>query len=200
MKRVVVLLFLLTIVAVLTACGDNEDDDNGNTQNNADQEDKAVEQDDDSEDSEEIQVDLQNGDKESVGIATLEEESDGVEVTIEGENLPKGTHAFHVHEKGVCEAPDFKSAGGHFNPGDTDHGFDTPNGPHAGDMPNIAVGEDGTVEQTFLLKNVTLDKNDDLSLLGENGTALVIHEGADDGKSQPSGDAGSRLACGSISK
>ncbi|GAA0440073.1 hypothetical protein GCM10008983_16290 [Lentibacillus halophilus] len=200
MKRLVLLLFLLTVVATLAACGGNEDNDNTNAQNNEDQDDEVTEQNDDSDDSQEVQVDLQNGDKESVGTATLEEESDGVEVTIEGKNLPKGTHAFHVHEKGVCEAPDFKSAGGHFNPEDTDHGFDTSNGPHVGDMPNIAVGEDGTVEQSFLLKNATLNKNDDHSLMGKNGTSLVIHEGADDGESQPSGDAGSRLACGSISK
>src|SRR5699024_6589943 len=117
------------------------------------------------ENDEEVEVDLQNDEEESVGTATLTEESDGVNVLLKGENLPKGTHAFHIHEEGQCEAPDFDSAGGHFNPEDTEHGFDTEDGPHAGDMPNIAVGEDGNVEQSFLVENVTLDEDEDNSLL-----------------------------------
>src|SRR5699024_2326890 len=69
-----------------------------------------------------LDVDLENDDGESVGTVTLEEESEGVEVTLEGENLPKGMHAFHIHENGQCEAPDFDSAGDHFNPDDDNHG------------------------------------------------------------------------------
>ncbi|GAB4074212.1 hypothetical protein GCM10028778_17150 [Barrientosiimonas marina] len=217
-KRWSLFIVLLSIMTVLAACGGNGDDNNADNQDNADQED-AAEQDNNADqeqndgaadnenadmdntenaDTQTIEADLENGDQESVGTAKLEEKADGVNVTLKGENLPKGTHAFHIHAKGACEAPDFKSAKGHYNPDDTDHGFDTPNGPHAGDMPNIEVGENGTVTQSFLVRDVTLDKDDDHSLTADGGTALVIHEGADDGESQPSGDAGNRLACGVI--
>lgn len=196
MKRWIFLLLITTLIAVLAACGGNADDENTNNQDSADQE--NAEEENQEEDTQKLEVDLQNNDEESVGTATLDEESDGVEVTLEGENLPKGTHAFHIHEKGQCEAPDFESAGDHFNPDDDDHGFDDSDGPHAGDMPNIAVGEDGDVKQSFFVKDVTLDEDEDHSLLDDDGTSLVIHEGADDGKSQPAGDAGDRLACGPI--
>lgn len=198
MKRWSFLLLLAVLMVVLTACGGNADDDNTNSQDNADQENTDSEDNDQGEDAQKLEVDLQNQDDESVGTATLDETADGVEVSLEGENLPKGMHAFHIHEKGQCEAPDFESAGDHFNPDDTDHGFDESDGPHAGDMPNIAVGDDGKVKQSFLLENVTLEEGEEQSLLGDDGTSLVIHEGADDGKSQPAGDAGDRLACGPI--
>ncbi|MUV38182.1 Superoxide dismutase [Lentibacillus sp. JNUCC-1] len=210
MKRLLFLSIIFITTVALAACGGNTEDNSSDTQGNTDQADANSEQTDqnngDSDESKQesdgdtVEVDLNNGDGDSVGTAMLEEKSDGVLVTLEGENLPKGTHAFHIHEKGQCEAPDFKSAGGHFNPEDTNHGYDDPEGPHAGDMPNIVVGEDGTVTQSFLAKDVTLEEGDDLSLMKEEGTSLVIHEGADDGKSQPSGDAGDRLACGSISE
>ncbi|MEN1968808.1 superoxide dismutase family protein [Lentibacillus sp. N15] len=195
MTRRIFMLFLLTIAIVLTACSGNADKDNSNKKDTTDKEETATQQD---KDAQKVQVDLNNGEDESVGTATLTQDSDGVEITLEGENLPKGTHAFHIHEKGQCEAPAFESAGGHFNPDDTKHGFDASDGPHAGDMPNIEVGEDGTVKQSFLVKNVTLKKGEKNSLLRNDGTSLVIHEGADDGKSQPAGDAGDRLACGPI--
>src|SRR5699024_551424 len=122
----------------------------------------------------------------------------GVEVTLEGENLPNGMHAFHIHESGRCEAPDFDSAGDHFNPEDDNHGFDDSAGPHLGDMPNIAVGEDGVVTQSFLVRDVTVDEDGDHSLLADGVTSLNSHEGADDGEPQPSGDAGDMIDCGPI--
>lgn len=187
-----VFLMLLIFMTVLAACGGNNEAD----QDNPDKDDATTDQGDD---QDTIQVDLENSDEESVGTATLEEKSKGVNVTFEGKNLPKGIHAFHIHEKSACEAPDFESAEGHYNPEDTDHGFDTEDGPHAGDMPNIAVDDDGEVTQSFLVKDVTLDENGDHSLVAGDGTSLIIHEGADDDESQPSGDAGDRLACGTIS-
>lgn len=191
MKRWFFLLSLTALVIVLAACGDTANDNNSNNQDSANQENEG-------ENNEKVEVDLQNDDEESVGTATLTEEDEGVNVLLEGENLPKGTHAFHIHEEGKCEAPDFDSAGDHFNPEDADHGFDTEDGPHAGDMPNIAVGEDGNVQQSFLARNVTLEEDEDNSLLDDDGTSLIIHEDADDGESQPSGDAGDMMACGVI--
>src|SRR5699024_12263986 len=93
----------------------------------------------------------------------------------EGENLSKGTHAFHIHEEGQCEAPDFDSAGDHFNPEDADHGFDTDDGPHAGDMSNISVGEDGNVKQSFIARSVTVEEEEDKSVRDDQGTARSGH-------------------------
>lgn len=199
MKRWFILVLLIAITLVLTACGGNTDDEQ-NKQDNTGKANNNTQNDKQDDDKQTVEVDLQNGDGESVGMATLEQVSKGVKITIDGHDIPKGTHGFHIHESGKCEAPDFKSAGGHFNPTDTNHGFDDPDGPHAGDLPNIVVGEDGTVNESFIAKKVTLEKGKDDSLLSDGGTAIVIHEGADDGKSQPSGDAGDRFACGVIGK
>src|SRR5699024_2249947 len=103
------------------------------------------------------------------------------------------------HEKGSCEAPTFESAGGHFNPDDKKHGFDHPDGPHAGDIEKLEVMEDGTVDATFLNDRVTLEKDQANSLFYEEATALVIHAEPDDYYSQPAGDSGNRIACGVIS-
>ena len=103
-----------------------------------------------------------------------------------------------VDEVGKCELPDFESAGGHFNPTDASHGLDHDEGPHAGDLPNLEVGEDGLVDEEIIAENVTLKSGEENSLLQEGGTALVIHAEADDGTSQPSGDSGDRIICGVI--
>ena len=118
-------------------------------------------------------------------------------MNVEISKLPPGEHAFHFHETGTCTAPKFESAGGHFAPGTKGHGFDAAEGYHAGDMANIIVGADGKVKVEFINANVTLDKGPN-SLMKTGGTALVIHEKADDYKSQPAGNAGGRLACGEI--
>lgn len=195
MNRWIFLLLLTTLIVALAACGESTDENDTNNQNNTDQENAEGNT---NEDDQTLEVDLKNDDEENVGTATLKEDSEGVEVTLEGENLPKGTHAFHIHESGQCEAPDFDSAGDHFNPEDDNHGFDDSDGPHLGDMPNIAVGDDGEVKQSFLVKDVTLDEDSDHSLLDDGGTSLIIHEGADDGETQPSGDAGDMMVCGPI--
>lgn len=191
MKHWLFLLSLAALVIILTAYGETGNNSNSNNQDSANQENEQ-------ENNEEVEVDLQSDEEESVGTATLTEEEEGVNVLLEGENLSKGTHAFHIHEEGQCEAPDFDSAGDHFNPEDKDHGFDTEDGPHAGDMPNIAVGRDGNVQQSFLARSVTLEEDENNSLLDDEGTSLIIHEEADDGESQPAGDAGDKMACGVI--
>lgn len=147
-----------------------------------------------------IEVELMNTAGEKTGTARLEQMETGVNITISAWDLPKGTHGFHIHETGKCELPDFTSAGGHFNPTDAKHGFDHPKGPHAGDLPNLEVGEDGKVTESFLAEMVTLEKGKPNTLLRTNKTALIIHADADDNISQPAGDAGERIACGVISK
>lgn len=150
-----------------------------------------------SEDGSVQEIEMKNGDGNSVGTATLSEEDDAVKLKLDLKGLPPGDHAIHFHEKASCEAPDFKSAGDHFNPEGKEHGLMNAKGAHSGDLPNIHVEEDGTAELELNARHAELSEEDD-GLLKDGGTALVIHEKADDGMSQPAGDAGDRIACGEI--
>lgn len=137
-------------------------------------------------------------DPEGKSLGTLQLSGEESAVTISGAltGLLPGEHAFHIHETGQCEPP-FKSAGGHYNPDDKKHG-EVEGGPHAGDMPNITVGDDGKVSIDHTNEKVSLDKDADHTLFDDDGSAIVIHAKADDYESQPSGDAGDRIACGVI--
>jgi Cu-Zn family superoxide dismutase len=141
---------------------------------------------------------LKNSEGKKVGTVRLIDTLSGVDMILKASHLPAGTHGFHIHETGKCLAPNFKSAGEHFNPTENAHGFDHPKGPHAGDLPNIHVGKDGMVQAEVIANLVTLEKGKENSLLDADGSAIVIHEKADDYKSQPSGAAGSRIVCGVI--
>ncbi|MFD2762472.1 superoxide dismutase family protein [Lentibacillus juripiscarius] len=189
------LCFGLAFTVVLGACGDTDDTEETKKQDDETNVETAGSL---SEDTETMEVDMYNADKEKVGTATIRPVPAGVNITLDAANLPPGTHGFHIHENAVCEAPDFKSAGGHFNPTDAKHGFDHPEGPHAGDLPNIEVNQDGKVMADVTADMAALEKGEKNSLLKEGGTALMIHSGADDYESQSSGDAGERIACGVI--
>ena len=132
-----------------------------------------------------------------VGTVVLSQTPSGVLLTAKLENLPAGTHAFHVHAVGKCDPP-FKSAGGHYNPGNKKHGILTADGMHAGDMPNIHVAANGKLTIEVLNPNITLDKGSPNTVFDSDGSAIVLHQKGDDYKSQPSGAAGSRIACGVI--
>jgi superoxide dismutase, Cu-Zn family len=136
----------------------------------------------------------------SVGTATLTQTPAGVLVELEVKGLPAGEHAFHIHQIGKCDAADgFKSAGDHFSVGAQKHGFMTEGGPHAGDMPNIFVGEAGGARAEMLQSSVSLTEGAG-NLFDADGSALVIHANPDDHHSQPSGAAGDRVACGVIGR
>jgi Cu-Zn family superoxide dismutase len=142
---------------------------------------------------------LKDKDGKDVGVATLIETADGVRIALTGYRLPPGTHGLHIHEVGLCQPPDFASAGGHFNPGGKQHGRQNPGGPHAGDLPNLVVANSGEAGLDITTKAVTLAPGP-TSLLREKGTSIVIHAGPDDEKSDPAGNSGPRIACGVIAR
>ena len=141
-------------------------------------------------------VPLVNAAGDPAGFATFEQVDDGVHVKITASGLTPGKHGFHVHENAI-QSLDFKSAGGHFNPMDKQHGLENPQGSHVGDMPNLVVEPDGTVEAELMIQHATLEKDQPNSILGRS---LIIHAGEDDGKSDPAGNSGDRVVGGNIPK
>jgi superoxide dismutase, Cu-Zn family len=146
-----------------------------------------------------VKVDMKDGMGGSVGIAELSPAPKGVSIKLNLMNLPPGMHGIHVHAVAKCEGPAFTTAGGHLNPDMKHHGLDNPDGPHAGDMPNVTVAADGTAKATIVAPGVTMG-DDPHSIFSNGGTALVIHASADDEKTDPAGNAGARIACGTIAK
>jgi superoxide dismutase, Cu-Zn family len=132
-----------------------------------------------------------------VGKATLTETTEGVRIAGEVNHLSPGEHGFHIHEKGMCDAPGFQSAGGHYNPAGTDHGGPTTENRHAGDLGNLRVGDDGRAAFDITARGVTLRKGPQ-SLLDGAGTSLMVHAKADDLASNPAGNSGERIACGIV--
>ena len=125
------------------------------------------------------------------GIEVAFTESGMARVNLSLTGIATGNHAVHFHQAGLCEAP-FETAGGHLANG-MEHGVNSANGPHPGDMPNVTVPEGGALALTYFVPGMTPDLVQDA-----DGTAFVIHEGEDDYMSQPSGDAGGRLGCAVI--
>lgn len=144
------------------------------------------------------QAELRNARGQKAGRVEFEEEAQGVRIRVAVDGLKPGVHALHIHEKPFCAAPDFSSAGGHFNPFGKKHGFLNTAGHHAGDLPNIIVGADGKCRTEFFSDQFTLSGNTGDSLFREPGTSVVIHEMPDDYFSDPAGKGGRRIACGRI--
>lgn len=139
---------------------------------------------------------LVDADGTNVGRADLLETPNGVKIRVEFRNMEPGVHAFHIHETGKC-SPSFKAAGGHFNPTHRHHGFNAENGRHLGDLPNIHIPESGALTLEVYAPHATLNGSEN-KILDDDGSALVVHRGADDEKTDPAGDAGDRIACGVI--
>lgn len=156
--------------------------------------------------SEKKKVEFKNAKGESVGTATLSQTGKGVKIKLALKGLAPGEHAVHVHQVAKCEADPaapqdaFKSAGPHFNPAAKKHGLENPEGAHNGDMKNVSAVRNGTLKATVWNTQVTLEEGPPNSLWANGGTALVVHEKADDMKSDPAGNAGARIACGLITK
>ena len=143
-------------------------------------------------------IEVKDAQGKDVGSISIWDQGAGVGLQLDLHDLTPGEHALHFHQVPKCEGPDFKSAGGHFNPESKKHGFDNPDGHHAGDMKNFTVGADGKAKGRLEDAEVTL-KDGPHSLL-TNGAAVVVHAKADDYKTDPSGNSGDRVACGVISK
>ncbi|MFW5679139.1 MAG: superoxide dismutase family protein [Pseudomonadota bacterium] len=154
--------------------------------------------------AEQIEVAVARADGTTAGTVIFREVAHGVVMTARLRNLPEGPHGFHIHERGACEPPDFDSAGGHYAPQGHSHGFDNPEGYHAGDLPNVHVAADGTAQAEFFAPRLTLraDAADPdeapFSLDDQDGSAVMVHADVDDYRADPAGSTGSRIACGVI--
>ena len=131
----------------------------------------------------------------AMGTATAMQVGDTIRIRIEGMNLPSGAHGAHVHMTGICAAPGFESAGGHWNPTNRQHGKDNAAGMHKGDLPNLLIGTQGNGTLEYTVPDVWVAGSAS-ALLDGDGAALVIHANPDDYRSDPSGNAGARIACG----
>jgi Cu-Zn family superoxide dismutase len=132
-----------------------------------------------------------------VGTVQLIQTPHGVLLKMALKGVAPGEHAFHIHAVGKCEPP-FTSAGGHFNPAGKKHGMEAKEGSHAGDMPNLYVPANGELTVDVANHMVTLVKGQPNSVFDADGSAIIIHAGADDYKTDPTGNAGDRIACGVI--
>lgn len=125
------------------------------------------------------------------GRATATEVAGGIRYTLDVKGIPAGTHGAHIHTIGRCDAPEFTTAGGHWNPTTMKHGSMNPQGPHEGDLPNLIVGSDGRGTLGITVPGATM-----AGLLDTDGAAIVVHAGPDDLMTDPAGNSGGRIACG----
>jgi Cu-Zn family superoxide dismutase len=144
-------------------------------------------------------ADLRDSNGQPAGIATLTQVPGGVRIVIDARGMPPGPHGVHIHEVGKCEAPQFTTAGAHFNPDKKQHGTMNPQGPHAGDLPNLTIATGGAGRLETLTDRVTLGAGA-TSLFDADGSSIIVHTGPDDFRTDPTGNSGGRIACGVIVK
>jgi superoxide dismutase, Cu-Zn family len=136
-------------------------------------------------------AELRRADGTAAGSVTATAEGTGIRITLRATGMQPGERGVHVHMTGACEAPGFASAGGHWNPGGAAHGLEGAPGHHAGDMPNLVVGSNGTGEMSYTIEGASLAQ-----MMDADGAAFVVHAERDDQMTDPSGNSGARIACG----
>ena len=142
---------------------------------------------------------LVNAAGQTVGSVRAWQTAGGVTFRLDAAGLPHGVHGIHVHAAGRCDPPTFDSAGPHWNPANRRHGFSSPAGPHAGDLPNVTVAANGVLGEAVTLSGASLTGPGAAGiLLDGDGAALVIHAAADDYATDPAGNSGARIACAVI--
>jgi superoxide dismutase, Cu-Zn family len=134
-----------------------------------------------------------------VGLATFADTGGTAQLGISVSGLKPGLHGMHIHENGACDPPKFESAGAHFNPDAKQHGTQNPQGPHAGDLPNLMAKDDGSADTTFTVSGNLLAEGPG-SMVGPQKRAFVIHADPDDEMTDPSGNSGDRVVCGVIER
>ena len=132
------------------------------------------------------------------GTAQLYGNGSEVSISVALAGMEPGTHGVHLHTTGSCQAPDFSTAGGHLNPQDHEHGHENPQGAHLGDLPNATIGASGGGTVSATLRGARADVLG--ALFDADGTAIVVHAGPDDYRTDPSGNSGDRIACGVFSR
>ena len=142
-------------------------------------------------------AELKNASGDSVGSAVLRQEDGRVRIVVQAGGLTPGRHGIHVHAVGQCQPPAFQSAGGHFNPLGAKHGLENPEGAHGGDLPDLEADATGRTEYVAVTDRLTLG-NGPTSIFDADGSAVVIHEKADDQRTDPSGNSGERVQCGPL--
>jgi Cu-Zn family superoxide dismutase len=142
-----------------------------------------------------VPIELRRADGSLVGRAMVWQGPTGLEVRVQAAGLPAGHYGVHLHAVGRCEGPDFGSAGPHWNPTGRQHGSLNPRGHHLGDLPNLDVDEHGAGRLEFTIAGASATNGAD-GIFDADGTAVVIHAGADDYQTDPSGNSGARIACG----
>ena len=134
-----------------------------------------------------------------IGRVEVHETANGALITVSLLAASPGPHAMHIHTTGRCDRPGFESAGDHYNPGNGQHGFLSPAGPHAGDLPNLHIPQEGPLTTELFAPWLRLT-GPESALLDDDGAAVVLHAGRDDYTSQPAGDAGTPMACGVLNR
>jgi len=140
-------------------------------------------------------ADLVDATGKPAGTAIVTESTDGLWLDVSVNGVTTGPHGLHVHTVGKCDAPDFATAGGHWNPTAHQHGHKNPQGPHAGDAPNLIANAKGAGRlKTWL--GARLIATGATPLLDADGAAVILHADADDEMTDPSGKSGKRILCG----